>query len=343
MPLVLTVGYMTYLELSEEPFCKHVNPSEIVRQFPTVDNIRVRLLLLHPQVMGNPSAMLVQWSDANGVAKRYTNGIQWFGTEVNGRPQDDIEVISTKLTRLNQPAGATVAAATPVCNVPPPGISTCTLNNGGTVTDVVVQSIMTKSPAEQPQVFSFIGSANDVLGDISVETVRPLRSDWIGRASSSSMLNVNLELLGTDGTTVLASADPAVTDGTGAGQGAQLPSFLPLPATGTYYLRVSPTGEANKFPSFGSIGEFTLKARIPPQAPVNNRPQAVDDSATAPVNQEITINVLTNDIGGTGTVTVTSVTSPTTLGGTAVIGAFGQAIIYTAPPKPGAVRIDDLV
>jgi hypothetical protein len=179
--------------------------------------------------MGSAYGKLVQWSNANGGDRRYSNGVKFFG-QGTGTPQDDISVIGEKLLALNQPAGATTAAASDICNVLTPGSSTCTTTGGRT--DAVVQSIMTKSPAEQSQVFSFTGNSNEQLGLIQVTTVAPLRPDWV--AGTSSMLNALLEVLNPDGS-VLASSDEPV-DGKGAGQGASIGTFPTLAHTVWYTL-----------------------------------------------------------------------------------------------------------
>ena len=64
-------------------------------------------------------------------------------------------------------------------------------------------------------------------------------------------------------------------------------------------------------------------------------PVAVDDSATTPVNTPVTVSVLTNDTAGTGTLTVTSTSTPAH--GTVVINA-GGTVTYT--PASGYAGTD---
>ena len=285
-----------------------------------------RAYLYVMQVMGAGFNVIHQFSDGNGGARRYENGVTWHGPAnalEGGVPQDDLAVIDRKLSRLTQPTGATTAAAAPVCTTPPAPWGSLCVHAGGR-TRATIQSAVTMNPAAS-QVFSFSAQAGDSLGAVTLVTVTPIRLDWAWWGQTATPLNVDLAILDSTGAVHASDDKPAKINGDGQGAAIAANTVI-FAAAGTYYIRVTATGELGKYPAYGSFGEFTLTADLPSQQapPIANDDLGAVESVSG---NSVSIPVLDNDIG-TGLV-VTAVTQPAPNTGTASFNA--NSVSYQAP------------
>jgi uncharacterized Zn-binding protein involved in type VI secretion len=163
----------------------------------------------------------------------------------SNNPQDDIQVIQNFLQLLKQPAGSSIATATPL--TPTVNGATAVVN----ATGLVVQPTV-------PNVWSF--QANAGTAQFTVQVQRAWE-EW-----AFADLDAQLTVFDAAGSIVGTPINPSGVD-TDNGLGIAA-AAVALPAAGTYYVAVQGAGsgdpkDGSSYSSYGSRGHFTLSASFP--------------------------------------------------------------------------------
>ena len=256
----------------------------------------------------------------------YKSLTQWSKGEYTGanQKQDDLAIIRNFLPAVPTDAGATVTAATQL-----QGELLSSTNMTAKVQGTVVDATIVNW-------YKF--SAGAGLMTVAVK-VTPSSGSYL-----RSNLDIALILYGTDGSTVLWTADPSTcgssgslcldgaTDGT---LGASL--SYNLPAAGVYYLAIQATGANDPatvgYSAYGSLGNYYLTTvfpgnPVPPPPPTPAAPMAPATSrvVTASVTNLIPTRSGTNPKNykrwATATVHVADATSNSAIAGATITGRW---------------------
>jgi hypothetical protein len=182
----------------------------------------------------------------------------------SNNPQDDIQVITNFLPLLKQPAGNSIATATPL--TPTVNGATATINTTG----LVVQPNV-------PNVWSFPANAGTATFNVAVQRAW---EEW-----AFADLDAQLTVYDAAGNVVGAPINPAGVD-TDNGLGIAAASVA-LPAAGTYYVAVSGAGngdpkDGTSYSNYGSRGNFALSASFPAAGVQQEQPSPSPSPSPSP-------------------------------------------------------------
>lgn len=157
----------------------------------------------------------------------------------------------------------------------------------------------------------------------------------LGAGEIGGTTNTIIELIGTDGTTVLATSDNGASADPGSSPGGTLDSFLQfaLTAAGTYFIRVKEAGGDNNFEAGDS---FVLNVSLTGATVTNDSPVAGNDTLNGGSGNDLLFGNGGNDSldGGTGNDTLYGGTGNDTF----LVDAASDSVIENAAEGTDTLR-----